>query len=428
MSVHIRIVNSNGDGFAPTLSDDVLLVTSSNNQTVYVGASNGSNYLMVNSQSTWTSNLGASNLSCSNLKVTSNVILPNNSIQNAAIAGMSASKLIGNVVASSCTGNAATATTLVANPTLTGNVTANTFVGSLTGNAATATTATTAGTCTGNAATATIATTLVANPTLTGTVTAGTFTGSGTGITGLNQTNLAPGSFTGTGGIVCSNAPTFVGTVTTTGSIVGIGNGGFASGGHPNIGGICLYYNDGNGAKWMTSTSGAIFGFYPDTVLGTISNNAVFTISRAGNIYAAGSISKSSGTFDIVHPLNPNKRLVHSFIEGPRCDLIYRGDATLLNGTVTVNIDLQSTQTPDCAMTEGTFVELCTNPRCFLQNVSSFDNLIGSIAGNILTIRCENTSYCGDVTWMVIAERCDPHIKEWERTNVHGYLVTEYTK
>jgi hypothetical protein len=139
-----------------------------------------------------------------------------------------------------------------------------------------------------------------------------------------------------------------------------------------------------------------------------------------------GSLSKSSGTFDIQHPLYSNKRLVHSFIEGPRCDLIYRGTVALLNGTATVDINKQCTHAPEGAMDDGTFEALCANPQYFLQNMSGFNRVIGSIKGAILTITCENPVN-DTISWMVVAERADPFIKEWNRTDSDGYLVTQYT-
>lgn len=146
------------------------------------------------------------------------------------------------------------------------------------------------------------------------------------------------------------------------------------------------------------------------------------------NVTVAGSLSKSSGTFDIAHPLHTDtsKRLVHSFIEGPRCDLIYRGRTTLVNGSAVVNIDKECTHSPECAMDEGTFEALCANSQIFLQNNQSFDRVIGSISGGMLTITCENSSNI-TIEWMVIAERADPFIKQWERTNPEGYLITQYT-
>ena len=142
------------------------------------------------------------------------------------------------------------------------------------------------------------------------------------------------------------------------------------------------------------------------------------------------SISKASGTFDIDHPLYPStdKRLVHSFIEGPRCDLIYRGKTTLVNGSAVVDINKECTHSPECAMEDGTFEALCANPQIFLQNNQSFDRVIGSVTGATLTITCENSSATTVIEWMVIAERIDPFIKKWDRTNSDGFLITQYSK
>ena len=157
-------------------------------------------------------------------------------------------------------------------------------------------------------------------------------------------------------------------------------------------------------------------------------NVGIGTTAPTSTLQVNGSLSKSSGTFDIPHPSQENKRLVHSFVEGPRVDLIYRGTVQLQNGTATVNLDTDCVEEPDCAMTEGTFEALCRNPQYFLQNHSSFDRVKGSISGNILTITCENTSSTDTIYWSVIAERKDPFIYEWERTNANGYLKTEYTQ
>ena len=142
------------------------------------------------------------------------------------------------------------------------------------------------------------------------------------------------------------------------------------------------------------------------------------------------SISKAGGTFDIGHPLYPDtsKRLVHSFVEGPRCDLIYRGKTTLVSGSAVVDINKECTHSPECAMDDGTFEALCANPQIFLQNNQSFDRVIGSITGCILTITSENSVSNVVIEWMVIAERADSFIKQWDRTNPDGYLITQYTK
>ena len=147
-----------------------------------------------------------------------------------------------------------------------------------------------------------------------------------------------------------------------------------------------------------------------------------------GKIQITGALAKGSGTFDINHPILPNKRLVHSFIEGPRCDLIYRGTAALVGGKATINIDSDCVAESESAMSQGTFEALCVNPVYYLQNHDSFDRVKANVSGNILTITCENVNSVDVIHWMVVAERKDAFIKQWNRTNENGYLVTEYSK
>jgi hypothetical protein len=178
--------------------------------------------------------------------------------------------------------------------------------------------------------------------------------------------------------------------------------------------------NSGTGNRVMTSVI-------------ALPNSDTFLVSPAhmtcnqqnGSITITGALSKGSGTFDISHPLDSSKRLVHSFIEGPRCDLIYRGTTQLENGTAIVNIDSNSVAQSDCAMTEGTFETLTINPVIKLQNHTSFDRVRGIISGNQLTILCENVYSSDTIHWYVMAERKDPFIKTWDRTNENGYLITE---
>jgi len=156
-------------------------------------------------------------------------------------------------------------------------------------------------------------------------------------------------------------------------------------------------------------------------------NVGIGTPSPGSTLTVNGSLSKSSGTFDIPHPTLPEpKRLVHSFIEGPRCDLMYRGFVALVNGTATVNIDSDCTSNAAHTMTQGTFEALCTNPVCFLQNDDSFDRVKGKVSGNLLTITCENAQSSDVVNWMVVAERKDLFIKQWNRTDPNGFLIPEY--
>jgi hypothetical protein len=58
-------------------------------------------------------------------------------------------------------------------------------------------------------------------------------------------------------------------------------------------------------------------------------------LAVTGALSCTGALSKGSGSFRIEHPL-PEKsathQLVHSFIEGPQADLIYRGKIVLVDG------------------------------------------------------------------------------------------------
>jgi len=177
-------------------------------------------------------------------------------------------------------------------------------------------------------------------------------------------------------------------------------------------------------------TGGGLSATFNSNTIGNIfttgGNVGIATTAPTSTLHINGSLAKSSGTFDIQHPLNNGKRLVHSFIEGPRCDLIYRGSVTLVNGAASVNIDTDCVAESDCSMSAGTFEALVTNHDIFLQNKSNYDKVRGTVSGNILTIVSNNNTSNAIISWMIIAERKDPYIKTWDKTNDNGYLKTEY--
>jgi hypothetical protein len=152
---------------------------------------------------------------------------------------------------------------------------------------------------------------------------------------------------------------------------------------------------------------------------------ARLTIDASGNVTIPGALSKGSGSFRIKHPL-PEKsdthELVHSFIEGPQADLIYRGKVVLVDGKALVNIDATAT------MTEGTFEVLCREVQCFTTNESGWTAVRGKVTGNILTIEAKDADCVDEISWMVIGERQDPHMMETDWTDDNGKVIVEPLK
>ena len=147
-----------------------------------------------------------------------------------------------------------------------------------------------------------------------------------------------------------------------------------------------------------------------------------FIVTNKGSLTLAGSLSKGSGSFKINHPLQSKKNknyLVHSFLEGPKADLLYRGKINLVNGLAIINIDTTA------GMTEGTFEVLCRDVQCFTTNESGWDLVKGTINGNILTVTSQNSNSNDLISWLVIGERQDEHMYETEWTDENGHVILE---
>ena len=145
-----------------------------------------------------------------------------------------------------------------------------------------------------------------------------------------------------------------------------------------------------------------------------------------GNFQVSGTVNVSgTKNFYIDHPLESKKdthSLIHSSVESPEVNNLYRGKVDLVNGTSTVNLDTESN------MTEGTFVALNDNTQCFTTNETDWDAVRGSVDGNRLTISCQNSSSTANVSWMVIANRKDNSIINSSGTNSNGELIVEPIK
>ena len=156
----------------------------------------------------------------------------------------------------------------------------------------------------------------------------------------------------------------------------------------------------------------------------TIGNGSLAT-NISADLTVTGALSKGSGSFKIDHPLPAKKdthHLVHSFIEGPQADLIYRGVVTLSDGAATVDIDVAA------GMTEGTFELLCRDVQCFTANETDWTAVRGSVSGSVVTIEAEDASSTAAISWMVIGERKDAHIMEAGWTDDEGRVIVEPEK
>jgi hypothetical protein len=137
---------------------------------------------------------------------------------------------------------------------------------------------------------------------------------------------------------------------------------------------------------------------------------------------ATGDNDTFGGTknFNIDHPLKPNYRLRHTSLEGPMCDLIYRGKITLVDGEAVVDVD-------SCfGMSIGTFSALTKNPQVFLQNTSGWAPVrVKSFSGAILTIE-SNSLDNDEISWMVVATRNDAGVYQSRSTDENGDLIVEF--
>jgi hypothetical protein len=153
------------------------------------------------------------------------------------------------------------------------------------------------------------------------------------------------------------------------------------------------------------------------------SGNYRARVKTDGSADFTGAVSKGSGSFKIDHPLKPEThQLVHSFVEGPQADNLYRGKVDLAAGTATVNIDTVA------GMTEGTFVVLNREVQCFTTNETGWTAIKGSVAGNLLTITAQDNTCTDTISWLVIGERQDQHMYDTGWTNENGKVIVEPEK
>ena len=197
----------------------------------------------------------------------------------------------------------------------------------------------------------------------------------------------------------------------------------------PNLGTGSYYAGVVVGHEWSTKNAGKLEFYYAGT--GSSSNSIglgwhgkqdALKVTFNNTVSVDGAFSKGSGSFKIKHPLESKKDshyLMHSFVESPRTDLIYRGKTQLTNGQASINIDTYF------GMTEGTFDALTDDVDTFTSNESGWDSVKGSVIGNILTIDCQSNSCSDTISWMVVADRKDEHIMTTPWTDENGKPILE---
>ena len=143
----------------------------------------------------------------------------------------------------------------------------------------------------------------------------------------------------------------------------------------------------------------------------------------SSGVVVNGALSKSSGSFKIDHPLKSDTHhLVHSFIEGPQADNLYRGVVQLEKGKAVINLDDWFN------MTTGTFVALNRDIQAFVNNSETWDAVRANVQGSQLIIECQNSESNATVSWLVIGERQDKEIYESILTDDNGKIIVEPQK
>lgn len=161
------------------------------------------------------------------------------------------------------------------------------------------------------------------------------------------------------------------------------------------------------------------------SVYNTSNTEVMYFNGNTGGLGITGALSKGSGSFKIDHPIqsmSDTHYLVHSFVESPQANNIYRGKVQLVNGKAEINLDEVST------MTEGTFTLLNRDIHTYTSNETDWDAVRGKVNGNILAIECENNQSDAMVCWLVIGERQDKHMMDTEWTDENGRVIVEPLK
>lgn len=200
-----------------------------------------------------------------------------------------------------------------------------------------------------------------------------------------------------------------------------------------SFGGYQSFYLRTGGGNYLETVRLSVIGQSSnrgDFIVSTNSGSSPWPLATRLTVHSTGvtvtgTISKTSGSFKIDHPLESKKEthhLVHSFVEAPQADNIYRGKVDLVTGLATINIDTVA------GMSEGTFASLNREIQCFTSNETGWTAVRGSVTGNILTIEAQENTCTDTVSWLVIGERKDQHMYDTDWTDENGKVIVEPLK
>ena len=170
-------------------------------------------------------------------------------------------------------------------------------------------------------------------------------------------------------------------------------------------------------------------GFFTNGSITFAGNSTYGSFDTSGDLNlnndlsVTGALSKGSGSFKIDHPLKPDTHhLVHSFVEGPQADNLYRGKIELVDGRAVIDLDEWFGMTP------GTFLALNRDLQAFVSNEEDWDAVRAKVMGSQLIIECQNARSKASVSWMVVGERQDNEIYESTLTDDYGKIIVEPEK
>jgi hypothetical protein len=223
--------------------------------------------------------------------------------------------------------------------------------------------------------------------------------GTSYGVYGLSSSTSGTGVYGNANNLSGNN----YGVYGTSSSSSGVGVEGNAISNAANSSGVIGTHISGNYGRIGTQEAGVI-GLGKGTSYGIlgIGDNSGYAGYFLGNVHVEGTLSKSSGSFEIDDPLDPaNKILRHSFVESPDMMNIYNGNVTT-NATGVAVIQL-----PDY------FTALNENFKYQLTAIGQFAQAIVSqeIQNNQFTIKTDKPNV--KVSWQVTGIRKDP----WAQKN-----------